>query len=381
MAPKISEVALVALAAVASACDRSIPSASEGAFDTRRADVVAALADFRKIVSPRGIEVLETVQIGGIPQWLSIRGTDRANPILLYLHGGPGYPAMPLGYTQRGWEDYFTVVQWDQRGAGKTYASNDPAKIAPTITMERMLRDAEEVVTHLRSRFGKQKIFVVGHSWGTILGTQLAQRHPEWLHAYVGTGQVVGFGDNERVGYQFAVERARADHRAEAIDELAKLAPYPDAAGRVTLDKLLIQRKWVQHYGGAVHRRSGFGHEVEVMALSPDYGPKDLAAGEQSGEVSVTRLLGELEQLDFHGITKLACPTFLFLGRHDHMTPSSVAAAWFERLEAPAKQLVWFEHSAHMMHNEEPGKMLVELVRWLRPIAERAGDVAPDREP
>jgi proline iminopeptidase len=359
------------------ACSHGPARSVEPPFDTRRSDVTAVLADFRKIVAPRGIQVLEAVQIGGIPQWLSIRGADRGNPVLLYLHGGPGYPGIAPAWTQRAWEDYFTVVQWDQRGTGKTYAANDPAKISPTITVGRMLGDAEEVVNHLRTRLGKQKIFVVGHSWGTVLGTLLAQRHPEWFHAYVGTGQVVTFSENERAGYAFAVEQARADGNAEAIAALEKIAPYPEPDGHIVPEKLYVQRRWLQHYGGAVYGRRDYAHEFAMMELSPDYSPRELDSANFSGEDSLIRLLPKLERIDFRATPRFAVPVFLFAGRHDYNTPSTLAAAWFETLDAPSKRLVWFERSAHMMHSEEPGKMLVQLVELLRPIAEQAGDVAP----
>lgn len=157
-----------------------------------RQEVTEIIADVRKIVSPNGVEELLPVQIDNSTQWLSIRGRDRRNPILLFLHGGPGSPTMPVAYTfQSPWEDYFTVVQWDQRGTGKTYAANDPKTLASTMTVEQMTSDAEEVVRYLQKQFGKQKIFLLGHSWGTVLGVALAQRHPEWLYAYLGVGQMV----------------------------------------------------------------------------------------------------------------------------------------------------------------------------------------------
>jgi proline iminopeptidase len=125
----------------------------------------------------------EKVTIGGIDQWVSIRGTNRRNPVLLLIHGGPGYVSMPMSWWfTRGWEEYFTVVQWDQRGAGKTYLLN-PAVIGPTMTRERMLADAEELTTWIRHELGKEKIFVLGHSWGSYLGLELATRHPNWLYA------------------------------------------------------------------------------------------------------------------------------------------------------------------------------------------------------
>src|SRR3954468_2948820 len=145
----------------------------------------------RRTATPNGIDRAEAIDIGGIKQWITIRGDDTRNPVLLVLHGGPGYVELPLSwwYT-RGWEEYFTVVQWDQRGAGKTYLMSDPKAVAPTMTGERMVQDSEELVQWLRASLHKQKIFVWGHSWGSYLGLELALHHPEWLHAYIGTGQI-----------------------------------------------------------------------------------------------------------------------------------------------------------------------------------------------
>ena len=125
-----------------------------------RTEVIDIIAATRKIVSPNGIEELLSLPINGSIQWLSIRGRDRRNPILLFLHGGPGSPTMPVAYTfQSPWEDYFTVVQWDQRGTGKTYAANDPKRLASSITIEEMTSDAEEVVRYLLKQYGKRGFF------------------------------------------------------------------------------------------------------------------------------------------------------------------------------------------------------------------------------
>ena len=137
------------------------------------------IREARAIPQPRGVEELREVEIGGIKQWSSIRGRDRRNPILLFIHGGPASTEMPVSWLyQSPWEDYFTVVQWDQRGAGKTAAANDPALVTPTITIEQMTADGEELVALLRETFSKDKIFVLGHSWGTVIGLGIAQRHP-----------------------------------------------------------------------------------------------------------------------------------------------------------------------------------------------------------
>ena len=137
------------------------------------------------------MERLDKVRIGGIDQWVSIRGDDRRNPVLIVLHGGRGYADMPMSWWfGRGWEEYFTVVYWDQRAAGKTYLPNDPATTKLTLTLERMVADAEELITWVRRDLGKQQVFLLGHSFGSYLGVQIAQRHPEWLYAYIGVGQL-----------------------------------------------------------------------------------------------------------------------------------------------------------------------------------------------
>src|SRR5579883_1391184 len=129
---------------------------------------------------PGSVSDSKAVLINGVEQWISVRGADPKNPILLFIHGGPGSPMLPESWTfQRPWEDFFTVVEWDQRGTGKTFSL---AKRKPTpLTLAQMQADADAVVRYLRSTYGKDKIFVMGHSWGSILGLTLAQQHPEWL--------------------------------------------------------------------------------------------------------------------------------------------------------------------------------------------------------
>jgi len=340
-----------------------------------RAEAVKVIADLRKVVADNGIERLQKVRIGGIDQWVSIRGNDRRNPVLLMLHGGPGWVAMPTSwYFQRGWEEYFTVVQWDQRGAGKTYAANDPAVVAPTMTRERMIADSEEMVAWLRSEFGKERIFVLGQSWGSYLGLELAQRRPGWLHAYIGIGQISNAPESERRGFAWTLQQAREDGNAEAVAELEALAPYAQGNQPVPLEKLFKQRKWLNHYGGMVHNRRGGDAEAAAIRLSPEYTDHDVAEVWKGNDFSMQHLLSEVLTLDMTTVRELKVPVFLFEGRHDHNVSSELAAEWLQGVKAPAKQLVWFEQSAHEVMIEEPGKTLLSLVQQVRPIAERAGD-------
>src|SRR5579862_6445981 len=204
-----------------------------------RAEVTSILAAVRQVVTPNGIEELRPLRINGASQWVSIRGKDRRNPILLVLHGGPGSPTMPASYTfQTPWEDYFTVVEWDQRGAGKTYAANDPVVLASTVTMPQMTSDADSLISYLRTRFGKRRIFLLGHSWGSALGVAVARQHPDWLYAYIGVGQIVDMRRSETEGYEFALSEARSHHNVAAERELQSIAPYPGPVGTMTEPRL-----------------------------------------------------------------------------------------------------------------------------------------------
>jgi proline iminopeptidase len=330
----------------------------------------AILREARDIPSPDRVDVLEAVEIGGIQQWISIRGRDRRNPVLLFLHGGPGFPMMPVSYVfQPWWEEYLTVVQWDQRGSGRTYAANDPVKVAPTLTVDRMIADAEELVAHLRRRFGRDKIVLMGHSWGSILGVELARRHPDWFHVYVGVGQVVSIPESERLAYEALLAEAKRTGNQEAIRDLERIAPYPDPAGRTTSANLQVERKWLRAFGGYVWGRVD-DHYGDLVSLSPDYDAQAVEAWGPAISYSFDKLWPQIATLSLREVTELRCPVVLFHGRHDLTTSAQLAEEWFAKLRAPRKKMVWFERSAHMVFTEEPGKTFVHLVKDVRPIAD-----------
>lgn len=342
-----------------------------------RGEALKIIAGLREIVSPEGLQATETVQIGGIKQIMTIRSQDLRNPVLIYFHGGPGYIETPLDWWwDRGWDEYFTVIHWDQRNAGKTYTASGPSP-ATQLTVERFQSDAEEVVQWARQRFGKRKVFVVGHSWGSILGLRLAAAHPEWLHAYIGIGQGTNVPESERRGWAWTLERAEADHNAVAVRELRALAPYAPDQRPVPVEAILTQRKWLNHYGGAAWHRPGADFEAAALALSPDYSDEDVRNAFKGQPAVTERLLPQVLATDLSGIRVLRTPLLLFLGRHDINVSSAVAAEWFAGVRAPRKRLVWFERSAHQLTSEEPGKLLTSLVAYARPIAVAAGDAAP----
>jgi pimeloyl-ACP methyl ester carboxylesterase len=343
---------------------------------SNRQEAVEIVRELRRIVTPNGIERNETVRIGGIDQFVSVRGADRRNPVLLILHGGPGFPTTPLAWwSTRGLEEYFTIVHWDQRGAGKTHLINDPEAVAPTMKSERFVDDAEELVGWLRKEFGKDKIFVLGTSWGSYVGLELARRRPEWLHAYIGMGQAANSPESERRGYAFALAAARKAGNEQAIAELAAIAPYAAPGKAIPLKDIAIERRWSDFFGGVMAYRQ---RQVDGIAvrLSPNYSDEEARRVYDGNNYSQDFLFSPVLSLDFSHVTQLECPLIVLAGRHDRTVNSEVAHEWFERVRAPSKRFVWFEHSAHEVMVEEPGKLLITLVEHARPIAAAAGDVA-----
>jgi pimeloyl-ACP methyl ester carboxylesterase len=342
----------------------ALPAAAEAP------DPHAILADYGKIVSANGVDEAKAIEIGGIQQWITVRGRDRANPILLVIHGGPAAPDLPNRYLyEPSWADYFTVVQWDQRGGGKTFELNDPDTVAPTLSKERMIQDAQEVVAYLRTNYGKQKIFVLGHSWGSLVGLSLAERKPEWLYAYIGVGQIIDMHEGEKISYEWTLNEARKAGNQQAINELTAIAPYPETDGSVPLDKLGTERKWSIIFGGLIHGRKSYDTLENTEKISPDYTETDFKAIDQGSAFTLPKLLPDLMSGDFTKVKKLNCPVLMFAGRYDYTTPSVLVKRWFDGVEAPSKRFVWFENSAHMIYEEEPGRFLVHLVQDALPLA------------
>jgi proline iminopeptidase len=365
--PKLHAFAMTALMA---ALSTGASQAQPPPHPVNRAEATDVVRALRRIVTPDGIDRSEIVRIGGVDQWVSIRGNHRDNPVLLVLHGGPGYVEAPLSWWYgRGWEEYFTVVEWDQRGAGKTYLLNDPKTVAPTMTPERFVGDTEEMAAWLRTTLHKPKIFVWGHSWGSYLGLQLALRHPDWLYAYIGTGQVTNSPESERRAWRFAMDSAQAAGNTAAMTELQAIAPYPRTGAPSPLAAVMTVHKWSDFYGGVMAYRHDQEDESHAGRLSPDYADAEAPRIYDGNGFSERFLLAGLLNLDLSGVTRLGCPLILLEGRHDHTTNADVAHDWFEHVRAPEKHFVWFEDSAHEPEFEEQGKFLLSLVRYARPLA------------
>jgi pimeloyl-ACP methyl ester carboxylesterase len=330
------------------------------------------IEDLEHIVAPSGIQESYKTKIGGIDQWLNVRGQDTANPIVLFIHGGPAAPLTPdIWQFQRSIEEYFTVVNWDQRGAGKTFNETDPETINDSIHISRYVDDAIEVAEYIKKRYHKNKIILMGHSWGTVIGFSAALKRPDLFYAYVGIGQVINTKDNERISFDYALEQAKAHQNDTAIKELESIAPYPGDQP-ITRERIIIARKWPQFYGGLSAYRETSKYYFNAPLLSPEYGDADVTAINKGNMFTLGRILPEFLEVDFTHVHSFPIPVVMFMGRHDYTTPAMPTSLWLSKVKAPYKQAVWFERSAHMIPWEEPGKMLVNMLKYVRPLAVRA---------
>jgi pimeloyl-ACP methyl ester carboxylesterase len=325
--------------------------------------------DLDRIVSPDGVQETYKTKIGGIDQWITARGQDRANPVVLFVHGGPASPLTPtLWQFQRPLEEYFTMVTYDQRAAGKTFLETDPATIADTIHIARYVDDAIEVAEHLKQRHKKQKLILMGHSWGSIVALQAALERPDLFYAYVGIGQAINVRDNERLSYEFGLAEAKRHNNTEAVKELEAIAPYP-GEGLISRERIIAARKWAQYYGGLSAYRDTSRYFFRAPLLAPEYSAADVCAVDNGNLFTLDRIMPEFQAVDFKPVRSFPIPVVMLMGRHDYTTPQQPTAEWLAKLSAPYKKGIWFEHSSHMVPWEEPGKMLVTLLEQVRPLA------------
>jgi pimeloyl-ACP methyl ester carboxylesterase len=331
----------------------------------------------RVITSANGIDSLERIRIGGIDQWIDLRGQDVRNPVLLFIHGGPGMAFIPMAHSfQTPWEKDFTVVEWDQRGAGKTYASNSKNVLRKTMNVAQMEQDTLEVVNYLRDRFKQDKIVVVGHSWGSVLGLWLAHEHPELLYAYVGVGQVVNMRQNAETIYHDTLEQARANRNWQAVKDLDAIDPYPPA--NPDLNKLGTVNGWAGRLLGPPRNGPAFtdtGRIVTALISSPEYSLADDFAYLRGSMFSAEVLLPETMKIDLTQLgTDYRVPVFFFEGRHDPYCRPALVSDFSQKIAAPQKEVVWFEQSGHFPFFEEKQKFQDELEQKVLPLT---GGLAP----
>lgn len=330
--------------------------------------------------TPDSIEALETLTINGNTQWLHIRGRDRTNPLLVIFHGGSGDSQIGwFDHIQRPWEDFFTVVQWDQRGAGKSYKSTQP--LIDTMTNPQMVEDAEAVIQFLRDKFNHEKVFLLGKSYGSYLGMNLVHRHPDWFYAYIGDGQMISVAGFAEAEYQHLLKAAKTEHNEQLVEHLEKIAP------RINPDQ--PWQSYIQHEDFILSELDKRGKGISPLGTNiinvfsvrtvnrflshliswPDlfhtrFATKPLNKNDNTFSkafmsVDLPREIGH----------EFKVPIILFAGRHDWHVPFDYQRQWFDAINAPYKEMVVFQNSRHYPYLEEPGKYLIALVNILLPLS------------
>jgi pimeloyl-ACP methyl ester carboxylesterase len=295
--------------------------------------------------------------LGGHKQSILIRGENIDNPVMLFLHGGPG--TAQIGFApkfQYELEKHFTVVNWDQRGAGLSY-SKELKK--DDLTIETMVKDTVECIQYLLKRFQKSKLFLVGHSWGSVLGVLTSQKAPDLLYAYIGIGQVVNMRDGEKISFEYTINKAKDLNNKKALKELTKNKFDP-----TDMSFLKVQRKWLTKFGGSIVGVSMYDLVYSNMLFRSEYTMIDWMRFLKAGKFSLDSLWGEIVDINFIvTVPKLEIPVYIFAGKHDYQTPFRLAEEYFHTLECPHKEFIWFENSGHLLNYEEVEKFNKECIK------------------
>ena len=314
-------------------------------------------------------DIKTTLPVGGIDQTIHILGKDESNPVLLFLHGGPGVPNRHFVLkTNADLAEVFTIVAWDQRGTGGSYRGCKKE----TLTIDNVVEDANAVVKLLCTLLGKKKIFIIGGSWGSCLGTYLAYRHPENLIAYVGFGQVVNGALNEELSYDFAMSEAKAHNDEKAVKTLEEIGRpvnglYPDVFG-----DMMKQRRIMMKYGGysqSKKKRSYFSSMVVPVLGSGEYSISDIYGYIKGYRYVLSNMWAEVGGADLlSACPEFKIPYYIFDGRLDNNTPASLVSDYYEKIKAPDKDLIWFEKSGHNPLGDEPELFKATLRAKLLPL-------------
>ncbi|GIP31842.1 alpha/beta fold hydrolase [Paenibacillus sp. J2TS4] len=322
---------------------------------------IRPIKDHNGNVKPDSLSVLEKLILGGAEQWITIRAHSRDHPVLLFLHGGPG--ASQVG-TQHKFlsplEESFVVVNWDQRGAGKSYSSAIPPE---SMNVEQLTTDLHELMVYLRQRFDGKKVFMAGHSWGAYLGMVFAHKHPEFLHAYIGINQPVHRREEEQRSYQFTLDKARQTGNHKALQQLQSIE-FIEKGVYKSMKHLAKQRAWLTKFGGVTYQQNALRINIHSL-LSSHLTWRERFRFMKSFEFSVNHLWAEFTRCHLPSqIPRLSIPVYFIVGRHDRIV-HDLCEEYYQKLEAPYKELILFEHSGHLACFEEPAN----FIEWMKKIA------------
>lgn len=294
------------------------------------------------------------IELNGVKHSVFIKGENALNPVLLILHGGPGFSDFYFWQTHnKELEQRFTVVTYDQRGTGLSYNDTLPPG---SITIEQLEDDALSLIHILKERFKKEKIYFVGYSFGSIMGMHLIQKYPSLFQAYIGVGQVTSMYLNEKVSLDYSIRQAGLKKDSVAMAQLQKLRKHYPSRSKNELSELYLSRKWLRHFHGDFCEGTNVGQLYKNMdSFAKQYYKNSLIAKGQA--FTMNAMWDEVMQVDlFNTVREVKVPVYFIAGRCDYNTPSTLAYKFFRKLKAPQKQFIWFENSGHYAAFVEPEK-------------------------
>jgi len=288
--------------------------------------------------SAQRIEEASFITIGGLEQWVTIRGDDRRNPVLLFLHGGPGDVQSPFVSTYAPYEKDFVLVQWDQRGAGRTFAKNGAAGV----TLEKLIADGIDLAEQLRKRFPRSSLILFGHSWGSIITTGMAQQRPELVGASVGTGQVTTWAGMVQFQFDFLKRRYKENGDTAALAGLEAIGtPDPKNVGQYfTFSRPIRQNLNASDTAWLTGLRSLYSSNGETEATLKAIAEGATASGRALIDTSLAEDLPATA-------TTFKIPYYVIQGRHDLFSPTPLVEAYFSKVSAPKKRLIVIEDAGH----------------------------------
>ena len=305
------------------------------------------------------------VAIGGIRQWVTIKGDSCANPVILNIHGGPGNPVSAYASViYAGWEKNYTLVQWDQRGAGKTYGESTPDPDA-ALTLELMTQDGVALANYLTQHLGQKKLILMGGSWGSMLGVSILKAAPELFHAYIGTAQMVSYADNQRATYSSVLALAKAANDQDALSKLSAVGAPPWTNPR----HFGIVRRIIRQYEAKTTTPMPAAWWVAAPAYATPKAMADYEGGEDYSFLQFVGMKGDgmFSRFDLpkRG-TAFTVPFFLVQGTEDLLTTPDIARAYFDSVTAPQKEFVMVPRAGHDPNQvtlDAQYKLLQERVR------------------
>lgn len=301
------------------------------------------------------------VKLGGEEQYVEMTGASEELPVLLFLHGGPGWPQTPhLRYFNSDLTKEMILVSWDQVGSGLSYLKNPNPE---NLSIEGLINNAHELTQYLKKKFKKEKIFLVGFSYGSVLGLQLVEQHPEDYYAYIGVSQLINSQQNWDASMEWLKKQAQTKQDTASLKQLALIEQRDSSVCKTPLDCFMSKYWLLVEYNGTIYDPE-IAKEIEKAEhYYEEYKEYDWF---EAFNYTASRLEGKQRETDLSGIKSLDIPVYFLAGRHDWNLPGIIAEQYLDSLKAPEKKYIWFEQSGHEPPEEEPekfNKTIIEIVK------------------